>query len=77
MGEGDQLMHVPLVHMNITAFGHVFSAKKFPEAARIVAVEESHEDGGWHPIGNFLACHSELSLMAFLRMNGNPRTRSK
>jgi hypothetical protein len=58
-------------HLNFSTFGLIFTAKKFLGAARTVVAQESQEDGGWHPVGKYLACHSvELSLKAFLTLNG-------
>ena len=57
--------------LNVSMFSLIATAKKFLEAGRIVVAQESHQDGGWHPVGKYLACLSiELSLKAFLRLNG-------
>jgi hypothetical protein len=64
-------VEVPGATINVSMFSLIATAKKFLEAARIVVAQESHQDGGWHPVGKYLACLSiELSLKAFLRLNG-------
>lgn len=60
-----------IAHFNFSTFGLIFTAKKFLGAARVAVVQESHEEGKWHPVGKYLACHSiELSLKAFLTLKG-------
>jgi hypothetical protein len=57
--------------INWSTFGLIFTAEKFLRAARVVITLESGEEGGWHPVGKYLACHSiELSLKAFLMLKG-------
>jgi hypothetical protein len=69
---GDIRIEAQTVNVNFSPFGLIFTAKKFLEAARtVVAAQESQQNGKWHPVGKYLACHSiELSLKAFLTLKG-------
>jgi hypothetical protein len=57
--------------INWSTFGLVFTAGQFLVAARVVIASEIQEEGNWHPVGKYLACHSiELSFKAFLMLKG-------
>jgi hypothetical protein len=49
----------------------IIYAQKYLAAAQSVATMERAQEGKWHPVCKYLACHSlELSLKAFLGLRG-------